>query len=65
MANPTSELRYHITVFDESGAILNINNMERVDLDDFNNTHQTDDLDYMVEYDRMRPTRFGTTARAR
>jgi len=60
MANPTSEMRYHITIFDESGAELHINNLERVELDEFNQTHETDDLNFSVCRDRIRPTRFGT-----
>jgi len=60
MANPTSELRYHITILDDSGAVLHINNLERVELEDFNETHETDDLNYAVSYDYVRPTRFGT-----
>lgn len=62
MANPTAELRYHITIFDETGAKLHINNLDRVALDDFNQNHETDDLDFKVEYDWTRPQRVRATA---
>lgn len=62
MANPTAELRYHITIFDETGAKLHINNLDRVALDDFNQNHETDDLDFVVEYDWTRTHRVRATA---
>jgi hypothetical protein len=48
------ENRYHITVFDESGANLPIDNMTRQELNDFREGHLTDDLNYSYEYSRMR-----------
>ena len=46
MANPTIEHVYHIEIFDESGARLEVNNLDRVELDEFRHCHETDDLDY-------------------
>jgi len=48
------ENRYHITVFDESGANIPIDNMTREELNDFRHGHHSDDLDYAYEYSRMR-----------
>ena len=49
------ENRYHVRIFDESGAQLDINNLTRDELCEFENQHETDDLDYSIRYDRMRP----------
>lgn len=51
MANPTVEHLYHIVIFDESGARLEINNLDRVELDEFRHCHETDDLDYRYYLD--------------
>lgn len=51
------ELRYHVRIFDETGAQLDINNLTREELDDFNQSHETDDLSYSTTYDVLRPTR--------
>lgn len=51
------ETVYHVHIFDESGAKLDINNLTREDLDDFRQCHETDDLNYSVTQDAPRPTR--------
>jgi hypothetical protein len=48
---------YHVRIFDESGAQLDINNLTRDELSDFNESHETDDLNYSVTADRPRPVR--------
>ena len=51
------ETLYHVHIFDESGAKLDINNLTREDLDDFRQCHETDDLNYRVTQDHARPVR--------
>ncbi len=43
------EQRYHVEIFDESGATLPIENLTREELDDFRFCHLTDDLNYHYE----------------
>jgi len=51
------ENRYHVHIFDESGVELDINNLTRDELCEFEASHETDDLDYAIRFDRIRPTR--------
>jgi len=51
------EDRYHVQIFDESGAKLDINNLTREELDEFHANHETDDLNYAVTRGKVRPTR--------
>jgi len=44
------DARYHITVFDDSGAVLHIDNLDRQELDEFRLCHEDDDLAYAIEY---------------
>jgi len=51
------ETVYHVRIFDETGAQLDVNNLSREDLDDFRQQHETDDLNYSVTRDVPRPVR--------
>lgn len=51
------ETVYHVEIFDESGAKLDINNLTREELDDFRFSHESDDLDYRIFQDLPRATR--------
>ena len=51
------ETVYHVEIFDESGAKLDINNLTREELDDFRFSHETDDLDYRWFQDLPRPVK--------
>lgn len=51
------ENRYHLQIFDASGAQLSINNLTRDEVDEFNAGHESDDLDYSVRYGAIRPNR--------
>lgn len=53
------EQRYHVTILDDSGAKLPINNLTREEFDDFRHWHLTDDLDYEYTQGPMRPRRVG------
>ncbi|WP_289101006.1 hypothetical protein [uncultured Marinobacter sp.] len=44
------DARYHITVFDESGAVIHYDDLDREAMDEFRMTHMDDDLDYAIEY---------------
>lgn len=41
--------RFHVEIFDESGATLNINNLTREEYSDFEMNHLDDDLEYFLE----------------
>lgn len=43
------ENRFHVEVFDESGATLPIENLTREEFDNFRFQHETDDLNYHYE----------------
>ena len=47
-------MMYHITIYDETGAEIPIENLTRVEVDEFNQSHETDDLDYSITYDFAR-----------
>lgn len=51
------ETLYHVQIFDESGARLDVNNLTRDDLAEFEASHETDDLNYSITADRPRPVR--------
>jgi len=51
------ETLYHVRIFDESGAQLDVNNLTRDELDEFNQNHETDDLNFSVTADAPRPVR--------
>ncbi len=44
------ESRFHLEIFDESGATLPIENLTREEFDDFRFCHSTDDLNYHYQY---------------
>lgn len=46
MPRSTIEMRYHVEVFDDSGANVPIRNLTREELDEFRESHMTDDLNY-------------------
>lgn len=45
-----ADARYTITIFDESGAVIELPNLDRQELDDFRLQHMDDDLNYAIEY---------------
>lgn len=50
------ENRYHVRIFDEQGNALDLNNLTRDDLSEFEASHETDDLDYTITHGHRRPT---------
>lgn len=54
------EQRYHVTIIDDNGVKLPINNLTREELDDFRHSHLTDDLDYEYKQGPMKPHRIGS-----